>query len=110
MTLFIVILNSVIFTPFYGVILLLQAILYTPVLLLCKNPTIRKYLINNLIGTDQACNALYGGDPDETISSRIGKDENSNIVAKWVAKFLDLFQKNHVIISEEPDRGKDKIL
>lgn len=33
----------------------------------------KKYLYNILIGIDQLVNALLGGDPDETISSRLGK-------------------------------------
>lgn len=110
MILFIVILNSIIFTPIQGFILLLQAVLYIPILVMSKDKTLNKYLINNLIGTDQSCNALYGGDPDETISSRLGKSQNSNIVARWVSRFLDLFQNNHVEKSEEPEEGKDKIL
>jgi len=32
-----------------------------------------KWLLNILIGLDQLGNALAGGDPDETISSRLGK-------------------------------------
>jgi hypothetical protein len=110
MILFLAILNSIIFTPLYAVILGLQIILHVPILFLCKNKTVKLYLLNNLVGTDQACNALYGGDPDETISSRVGKDEDSNIVAKWVSKFLDLFQKNHTKLVIEADEGKNKVL
>ncbi|MDP4158147.1 MAG: hypothetical protein Q8911_00075 [Bacillota bacterium] len=32
-----------------------------------------KYFYNILIGIDQLCNTILGGDPDETISSRMGK-------------------------------------
>ena len=32
-----------------------------------------KYVWNILIAIDQFFNALFGGDPDETISSRAGK-------------------------------------
>ena len=31
------------------------------------------YFKNVLIGIDQLVNALLGGDPDETVSSRVGK-------------------------------------
>ena len=32
------------------------------------------YVWNVLIGLDQFCNAILGGDPDETMSSRMGKN------------------------------------
>ena len=32
-----------------------------------------KYFLNVLIGVDQLGNTILGGDPDETISSRLGK-------------------------------------
>lgn len=110
MVLFLAILNSIFFTPFLLTILLFQAIVYIPIIVLTKNKIIRRYLFNNLIATDQACNALYGGDPDETISSRIGKDQDSNMIAKWVSRMLDLLQRDHVGISREDDEGKDRVL
>ena len=30
-----------------------------------------KFIFNNLIALNQLCNALLGGDPDETISARV---------------------------------------
>jgi len=35
---------------------------------------IGKYLLNILISIDQLGNTFAGGDPDETISSRLGKE------------------------------------
>ena len=34
---------------------------------------LKKYLWNILIGIDQLCNSILGGDPGETMSSRMGK-------------------------------------
>ena len=34
---------------------------------------IRRYLLNVLVALDQLASAILGGDPDETISSRLGK-------------------------------------
>lgn len=34
---------------------------------------VRRYLLNILVALDQLLSALIGGDPDETISSRLGK-------------------------------------
>lgn len=39
----------------------------------CGEFLVKKYIYNILIGIDQLCNAILGGDPDETISSRLGK-------------------------------------
>lgn len=36
------------------------------------------YLVNVLIGIDQLGNTLFAGDPDETISSRIGRLKRRN--------------------------------
>lgn len=33
----------------------------------------KRYLLNLLIAADQGWNAALGGDPDETISSRVGR-------------------------------------
>ncbi len=110
MILFLAILNTIIFTPFYLSIVLLQGIIYTPVIFLTRNKIVRQYLINNLIGTDQATNALCGGDPDETISSRLEKDRGDHKLALLLCKFLDLFQKDHTKISLEADEGSKKVL
>jgi hypothetical protein len=110
MILFLAIINTIIFAPFYIAIVVLQGIIYTPVIFLTHNKTIRQYLINNLIGTDQATNAMCGGDPDETISSRLEKDRKENSFALFMCKFLDIFQKDHTKISLEPDRGDKKVL
>lgn len=45
----------------------------------------KKYAINVLIAIDQLFNALFYGDPDETISSRLGK----NYKDSWMKKFVD---------------------
>ena len=42
---------------------------------------LKKYIWNMLIAFDQFVNAIFGGDPDETISSRVGKH-------KWVERFI----------------------
>lgn len=36
----------------------------------------KHYLWRNLVAFDQLVNTLFGGDPDETISSRWGRYEN----------------------------------
>lgn len=39
---------------------------------------IRLYLLNVLVSLDQLASAILGGDPDETISSRLGKSQRGD--------------------------------
>lgn len=71
----------------------------------------KKYIWNILISIDQFFNALFLGDPDETISSRLGKRRNH-----WLAKlicpilnWLDPRGGDHCKKSIETDEGKDEI-
>ena len=54
---------------------------------------IYKYIKNILIAIDQLLNTILGGDPDMTISSRLGR----NYKGSWMADCVDwLFQwQNH---------------
>lgn len=76
------------------------------------------YLWNILIAIDQFVNTLCGGDPDETISSRLGKWHQTGrdssgvrkgiyIVINWI---VELFQKDHFKKSIEENRGDRKII
>ena len=49
---------------------------------------IRKYLRNLLVAIDQLLNTILGGDPDETISSRLGKRD------WWLGRFIESPQGN----------------
>lgn len=74
--------------------------------------------MNNLIALDQAINTLFGGDPDETISSRMGKwarnGENNHGLKKplyKIANFIvELFEKDHFKKSIEDDEGKNEVI
>lgn len=67
-----------------------------------------KYVKSILISIDQFFNTLLGGDPDETISSRMGKHvaKKDCIVCNLICKFLNLFQKDHCVKSIEKDEGE----
>jgi hypothetical protein len=75
----------------------------------------RGYVIRVLIAVDQLGNALSGGFPDETISSRLGKRKLvRGGVLSWrdwygVAKpldwALDKIEPGHCVKSIQPDRG-----
>lgn len=73
-----------------------------------------QYFKNILISIDQGVNVLAGGDPDMTISARLGR----NYKGSWMARFVDwLFQwqgrpTGHVdnANNNEWDEGRDAII
>lgn len=71
---------------------------------------VRRYLWNVLIGLDQFANTLLGGDPDETISSRMGKNvaKRNCPFCNFMCELLNLIDKNHCQKSIETDEGKDQ--
>jgi hypothetical protein len=72
---------------------------------------LKRYILNILIAADQFVNTLAGGDPDETISSRVGKREDGN--ERFWAKAIDhlfFWDKNHTAKSVETDEGKDAVI
>lgn len=79
---------------------------------------IGKWVVNILIGIDQLGNAIVGGDPDETISSRLGKIKRkhggtipwSYPLARVIDWGLEKIDPNHTIDSIEEDEGDDQIL
>jgi hypothetical protein len=65
---------------------------------------VAKYLFNDLLIKPES-NAKFGN-PDETISSVIGKNKLVTYLTKWgiaFDKFLNLFEKNHSIKAIEKD-------
>lgn len=78
---------------------------------------IKKYVFNILISFDQLGNAVAGGDPDETISSTLGKlkrSEHGRIpwsrpLARILDMLLDRIDKNHCMKSIEEDEGKNSV-
>ncbi len=75
---------------------------------------IKQYFLNVLIGVDQLGNALLGGDPDETISSRTGKHIRNHPADRglyyWLGWILDKIDRNHCADSIEEDEGEDAII
>ena len=78
---------------------------------------VKKWLINILLGIDQLANAIFMGDPDKTISSRIGKTKrrHGGKIPVWryplryiVDKFLEAVDKNHSIDAIEDDEGGNR--
>ena len=77
-----------------------------------------KWFYNILIGLDQLGNAVLGGDPDETISSRIGKLKRKHDgripwyrpLSKLTDWALDKIDTDHSIDAIEEDEGKDALI
>lgn len=69
----------------------------------------KRYFWNVIISLDQLANTLLAGDPDETMSSRMGKhlSKHDCPFCNFVCKLLNLIQKDHCIKSIEADEGKD---
>jgi len=83
--------------------------------------TVKRYIRNVGVGVDQLTNAILGGDPDETISSRLGKcKEEGNkfciLVCRVLTKIWVFFgsekseEHGHCISVIERDEGKDRII
>jgi len=67
---------------------------------------VKRYVWNILISVDQLANTLLGGDPDVTISSRVGKRaRKGDRFGIFVCKCLHLFDKGHCEASIEEDEG-----
>jgi hypothetical protein len=64
-----------------------------------------KYVYHILVALDQLLNTIFGGDPDDTLSSRLGRDRDSgHIVGCVLCKFLDIFENDHCTKSIERNR------
>lgn len=70
-----------------------------------------KYIKNILVALDQLGNALLGGDPDETISSRAGKcvKRGGNTSCQVLCKILNYIDRDHCSKSIEKDEGRDAV-
>ena len=76
--------------------------------------TLKRYVWNIFISLDQFANTVLGGDPDETISSRIGKlvvrYGRKYRLAYWLCRLLHAFDPKHCERAIEADEGKDQVV
>ena len=69
-----------------------------------------QYSWNVLIAIDQLANALAGGDPDETISSRLGKAHlRGTKYGHWLWHILEYIQPGHCTKAIERDEGRREV-
>lgn len=71
---------------------------------------VKKYIVNVCIALDQLVNAILLGDPDETISSRLGKFKSKVPPYQWICWLLDLIDPGHCDEAIEQDEGQDQLL
>lgn len=73
----------------------------------------KPYFIRVLIGIDQLLNAMLGGNPDHTISGRIGwriATNKATAPEKALCWFLRLFENKHCLKSVELDEIREEIM
>jgi hypothetical protein len=71
---------------------------------------IKKYIHNLLISLDQFGNAILGGDPDETISSRVGKNYHNTFLEKFINFIFIVKTRNHCVEAIENDEGSNAVI
>lgn len=69
---------------------------------------LRAYLWNIFIALDQLANAVLGGDPDETVSSRAAKDP-ARLHWRVLIAVLEFIDPGHTARAVEPDEGIDAV-
>lgn len=71
---------------------------------------LKKYAHNVLIAIDQFGNSVFGGDPDETLSSRMGKSAaRGGRWWGWIHDALEYFWPGHCKDAIDKTKGKDEI-
>ena len=82
---------------------------------------LRRYVYNILLAVDQLGNTIASGDPDETISSRLGKWKLRRLKSRtwppsrwhpvyWLERGLDRIDPNHVLDAIEYDEGEPAVV
>jgi len=79
----------------------------------------KKYVWNLLIAIDQFVNTVFGGDPDETISSRLGKwardgklhsSDARLLIYAIINAIVNRFEAKHFEKSIDDTEGQDEVL
>lgn len=70
---------------------------------------LKDYIWNVLKAVDQLANAILLGDPDETISSRMGKALPRCKLCRFICKLIHPIDKKHCRKAIESDEGNDEL-
>jgi hypothetical protein len=71
--------------------------------------SLKKYFYNLGVGVDQLFNAILGGNPDQTVSGRLGKRIQEGKATKFeivlcrILSFLDPYTNRHCVDSIDID-------
>jgi len=65
-----------------------------------------KYPLNILVSIDQFVNVIFGGSPDETISSRLGRNYPNSLLTK-IVNTLFFWTPNHCNNEIESDENNE---
>lgn len=73
---------------------------------------LKRYIWNLLVAIDKFANALLAGDPDETLSSRMGRavQDGRCRACRWICLLLHRFDPHHCQKSIEHDEGDDEVI
>lgn len=82
-----------------------------------KMHPVARYFLNVALAVDQLGNAFWGGDEDETISSRLGKMERREkqglkrmrLIPRFLKNALNMIDKDHCEEAIEHDEGKNSV-
>lgn len=81
--------------------------------LITPSPKFKAYLWNLAIATDQWFNAVFGGDPDETLSSRLAKGRTRpglrGLFCRVACWCLDTIDPGHSERYLEHDEGANQL-
>lgn len=69
--------------------------------------TFREHALNILIGLDQLANAILRGNPDETISSRVGRAAIAG--KRWGLICESIINKLFVILGDDPNHCRREV-
>jgi hypothetical protein len=104
--------NTAISAPLVLIRFFALTIVFAPLYLIFNKGEIKLYIKNAFIGWDQDINTIFGGSPDETLSSRIGRYEGTNWLAKICAKVINaIFGKDHCALQlERPETHVEEVI
>ena len=83
-----------------------------------KMHPVGRYFLNQALAIDQLINVMGGGDPDETVSSRVGKIERKHKgripwyrpLPRFLCWALDKIDKDHCREAIEEDEGDNAVI
>jgi hypothetical protein len=89
------------------ILIVLLALIILSAVLNIRKRGFRKYILGLLVGIDQLFNAMLGGGPDETISSRCARGYGRYWYWTWLGKLLNKLVSGHIQKALETEINDD---